>query len=120
MPQKQPPARTAVCPPGVDVSGASTDGLGRATPPSAALARFPLAANTSNAIATTAITAVILETTAEFFVSVLMHYLVADWIRVRKKSYNPAIRVIPSLFAESGRGRDLTMRLDCPGRRQDH
>jgi hypothetical protein len=56
---------------------------------------------------------------AEFFVSVLIHHLAADWIRGSKKSYNPIIRVIPSLFAESGRGRDLTMRFDCRERRQD-
>src|SRR3954468_20788336 len=97
MPQKQPPARTAVCLPGAEVSGASTDGLGRATLASAELAGFPLAANTSNAIATTAITAVILETTAEFFVSVLMHHLAADWIRGRRKSYNLYLPCHPEL-----------------------
>src|SRR6266403_2036300 len=32
MPQKQPPARTAVCSPFVVASGASTDGFGKARP----------------------------------------------------------------------------------------
>src|SRR3954453_11832072 len=104
MPQKQPPARTAVCLPGIEVSDASTEGLGRATPPSAALARFPLAANTSNAIATTATSAVILETTAGFFASVLMHHLAADWIRAGRKSYNLYLPCHPtrSLKADEG------------------
>ena len=80
MPQKQPPARTAVCLLVVDASGASTEGLGRVTLPSA-WSRFPFAANATNAIATTAIIPTILEKIAEFFVSVLIHHLAADWIR---------------------------------------
>jgi hypothetical protein len=55
----------------MEASGASTDGLGRATLPSA-LDRFPLPANTRIVIATTAASAMILERIAEFLVTVLI------------------------------------------------
>jgi hypothetical protein len=71
MPQKQPPANTAVCFPDIEASGASTDALGRVTLPSA-LARFPLAANAKNAIAATAVRAAILKTIADLLVTVLI------------------------------------------------
>src|SRR6266576_7263453 len=41
MPQKQPPARTAVCWPLVGARGASTEGFGIATDPPAALQEAP-------------------------------------------------------------------------------
>src|SRR5882762_10869141 len=41
MPQKQPPARTAVCWPLVGARGASTEGFGIATAPPAALQEAP-------------------------------------------------------------------------------
>src|SRR3977135_338313 len=41
MPQKQPPARTAVCWPLVGAGGAATDGFGIATAPPAALQEPP-------------------------------------------------------------------------------